>query len=95
MNKLEKELYLEAQPNIIRPVRVFKFLGINIEDNLMWNSHLVEGKDSLLTQLKRRLTALRKCRPYIDFRLSKMLANGLFASKLAYGAELWLGAPSI
>ena len=30
---------------------------------------------------------------YINFQLWKMLANGIYASKLAYSAELWIGAP--
>ena len=91
--EVRKNLYLETQPKNIRPVRYFKFLGITIEDSLLWNAHLVEGKDYLLSRLKTRLTSLRKCRKYIDFQLAKMLANGIFTSKLSYGAELWLGAP--
>ena len=88
-----KDINLETEKKNIRPVRMFKFLGITIEDNLLWNSYLVEGKDSLLCQLKKRLTALRKARKYINFNLCKMLANGIYTSKLAYGAELRIGAP--
>ena len=92
-DKIRQELFLATENKNIRPIRSFKFLGISIEDNLTWNSYLIEGKDSLLSQLKCRLSAIRKIRKYIDFKLCKMLANGLFFSKLTYGSELWLGAP--
>ena len=57
---VRKNLFLVTEAKNIRPVRFFKFLGITIEDNLTWNAYLTEGKESLISQLKKRLNSLRK-----------------------------------
>ena len=54
-----QKLHLKAQPKNIKPIRKFKFLGMQISDNLDWSTHLLEGKLSLKAQLHRRLGALK------------------------------------
>ena len=61
---------------------------------LKWNSFLIEGKESLLAQLKARISALKKISKTASRQMLMKLANGLYMSKLLYGSELWLGAPA-
>ena len=67
---------------------------MNVSDDLKWNKYILEGKAGILSQLKKCVTALSKVRQYTGDKLFKKLSNGIFMSKLLYGAELWAGAPA-
>ena len=49
------------------------------------------NEKSLVKQLGTRLNALRKISKFADFKTRKMLADGLFMSKLVYLIPLWGG----
>lgn len=66
-------------------------LGGNISQNLNWSNHILLNDKSLVKQLGTRLNALRKINKVADFRTRKMLADGLFMSKLVYLIPLWGG----
>ena len=87
------QLYLPTNKKTVYPVKHHKYLGISVSDDLKWNNHITDTKDSLTKQLKTRLNALRKVCPYIDEKLIKQITNEIFASKLGYGLELWAGTP--
>ena len=87
-------LKLKAEPENIKPIQTFKFLGMIVSDDLKWNKTLLEGKLSLVSQLRKRTAALKKNCHYTNDKLFRKLTNGLFLSKLLYGAELWSGAPN-
>ena len=89
----KQQLYLPTPKKNVYPTKHHKYLGIQISDNMKWNNHLVDNKNSLTKQLIKRLNALIKIRPYVDERMIKQLANGLFQSLINYGLELWVGAP--
>ena len=88
------QLYLPTNKKTVYPVKHHKYLGISVSDDLKWNNHITDAKDSLTKQLKTRLNALKKVRPYVDEKLMRQITNGIFASKLGYGLELWAGAPN-
>ena len=91
--KPKETLYLQAQPKNVYTTKNFTFLGIEVEDNLQWNSYIENSKYNLISQLKKRLVALRHLKKYADEKMMKQYANGIFLSKVLYGAELWGGAP--
>ena len=94
-NKTTKETpQLEARPINIKPISSFKFLGMQVSDDLKWNKFLLEGNTSLLAQLKKCTVALGKIRHFSKNNQFRKFSNGLFMSKLLYGAELWTGAPA-
>ena len=91
---IRKQLHLPTDKKTVVPSKSHKYLGITVTDNLKWNNQLIYSKNSLSKQLVTRLSALRKIRPFVRLRLMKQLTNGLFASKVNYGSELWIGAPN-
>jgi hypothetical protein len=78
---------------IVKPVQSIKLLGITISADLLWTKYLLTGKDSLLTQLRTRITMLSKVCKYASKANRIKLANGIFASKLSYCMEAWGTAP--
>ena len=88
-----KQLFLPTEKEDVWPSEHHKYLGIWVSDNLKWNHHLIDAKESLTKQLTTRLSALKKIRPFVSTKLMMQLTNGLFASKINFGAELWIGAP--
>ena len=89
----KQSLNLKALPENVLPSRGFTYLGVDIDETLKWNYFLEDSKNNLISQLKKRLTALRMMKKFANFDLMKKYANGIFLSKLMYGAELWGGAP--
>ena len=77
----------------LKLTRTMTYLGIETKDDLKWNFFIEDSPNNLIKELKKRLTAVRHVRNYIDFYTAKMLINGLFHSKMLYGATLWAGAP--
>ena len=68
-------------------------LGIVVQDNMKLNNWIDKGRESLINQLKTRLSALKKIAPTSNYKLRKNLANGIFQSKLVYGIQVWGTAP--
>ena len=75
----------------IRPSRHEKLLGCVVSDNLKWSEHVRDNKENLLKSLSTRLGALKKIGKVASFETRKMLANGIFMSKLTYLIPLWGG----
>ena len=63
-------------------------LGGVIGKNLKWTEHIMIHKNSLIKKLGVRLKALKKI-TITCFKTRKMLADGLFMSKLIYLIQLW------
>ena len=68
-----------------------KLLGGFIAQNLKWTQHILLNENSLVKQLGKRVVALKKISRVADFKTRKMLADGLFMSKLIYLIPLWGG----
>ena len=61
--------------------------------DLSWIYFLMDGKMSIKNQLTTRLNALRILSKTTKPKIKKMLASGIFMSKIYYWAEIWAGAP--
>ena len=93
-NQTKSIIIIVAQPYNVLPKPTIKFLGVTLSDKLDFKPFLLDGKQNLYNQLKKRISAVKKVRHLIGFQFAKNLATGTFMSKLSYAAEMWGGAPS-
>ena len=75
----------------VKPSVHEKLLGCWVQDNLKWSDHLRDSEDNLMRSLTSRVSALKKVGRLTSFKNRKMLANGIFMSKLSYCIALWGG----
>ena len=75
----------------ITPSAVERLLGAQVHQDMRWREHLLDNKDSLVTSLNQRVGALKKISHASSFKSRKMIANGIFMSKLIYLMPVWMG----
>ena len=85
----DTEDYITIDNNVIRNQNKIKILGTTINSKLNWNSHLLEGQDSLLAQMKQRLNSIKIIAKYISRSFAKQMTNALLLSKLNYNIDIW------
>ena len=73
---------LNTGTKIIEPQENEKLLGGFISSNLQWKENIRDNNKSLFRVLTSRLNALTKICRISDFKTRKMIANGIFISKL-------------
>ena len=83
---------LNVEEAVILPSTNEKLLGAVISQDLKWNAHIRDGKDSLMKQLTSRINGLKKVARNSSFNTRKMVTNGIVLSKLVYLINLWGGA---
>ena len=66
-------------------------LGGILSQNLKWTEHILLNQKFLIKQLGARLAILNKVSRLATFKTRKMIANGIFMSKLIYLIPLWGG----
>ena len=76
---------------IITPSTVERLLGAQVHQDMRWKEHILDHEDSLLKCLNKRVGAIRKISNTASFKTRKMIANGVFISKLIYLMPLWMG----
>ena len=76
---------------VITPSKVERLLGAQVHQDMNWKEHVLENDDSLLKSLNRRAGALKKISSSATFKTRKMIANGIYMSKLIYLMPLWMG----
>ena len=76
---------------IITPSIVERLLGAQVHQDMGWREHILDNEDSLLKCLNKRVGAIRKISHTASFKTRKMIANGIFISKLIYLMPLWMG----
>ena len=74
---------------IVKNVRTIKVLGTIFNQNLNWHDNLLEGTNSLLKQIRRRATSIKRLRFYINMKFMKQLGNALLIGKLSYNLAVW------
>ena len=79
---------LNTGSEIIEPQINEKLLGGFISNDLTWKEHLRDNKKSLFKILTSRINALSKISRISSFKTRKMIANGIFLSKLIYLIQL-------
>ena len=75
----------------IRPSPSEKLLGARIHQDMKWEEHLQDNKESAIKSLSTRLGALKMIGRVGSFKTRKMVGNGIFMSKLTYLIGLWGG----
>ena len=70
-----------------------RLLGINLQNDTSWKSHLQTGEKPLMSALRKRLGALKHLGTQVPKNGRKLLATGLIISKLIYMIPVWGGAP--
>ena len=68
-----------------------RLLGAQVHQDMRWKEHFLDNKDSLVKSLNQRVGAIKQVSKVASFKTRKMLANGLFISKLIYLIPLWIG----
>ena len=76
----------------IKPAESGRLLGANVNQSLKWKQHLLDGDNSLIATLSKRLNALIKLTSRASFKTRLMLANAIFMSVLNYMIVLWGGS---
>ena len=87
----ENSLVLDTQTSRIHSSTAEKLLGGVIHQNLKWGEHILYGDTSLLRSLSSRINALKLISYVASFKTRKMVAEGIFMSKLIYLIEVWGG----
>ena len=73
---------IRTPTDTIRPTSKQKLLGCWVQDNLKWNEQLRDDDESLIKALNKRLNALKRVAYVADFKTRKLIAEGIFKSKL-------------
>ena len=76
----------------IKPSESEKLLGCWLHEDMKFAEHIVNNKESLLYSINQRIGALKLIAKVANFKTRKMIANGIFMSKLIYLIELWGGS---
>jgi hypothetical protein len=66
-----------------------KFLGLTIENNMCWRTHL----DLLLSKLSKISFAIRTIKSYMSQEVLLMVYHAYFHSVLCYGIIFWGNSP--
>ena len=82
---------LNTGNEIIEPDNYETILGGILSNNLKWSEHIRDNKKSLFKCLTTRVNALAKISKISNFKTRKMIANGIFLSKLIYLIQIWGG----
>ena len=69
-----------------------KMLGAWIHQDMKWAEHILNNGESLVKSLNTRVGALKMLAKVSNFRNRKMIADGIFMSKLVYLIPLWGGS---
>ena len=75
----------------VTPSSVERLLGAHIHEDMRWKEHLMTNEDSLIKSLSKRQVAIKKISSVASFKSRKMIANGIFMSKLIYLMPVWAG----
>ena len=59
---------------------------------MKWGEHLQDNDESLIRSLNSRVGALKMVCKVANFKTRKMIADGVFMSKLTYLIALWGGS---
>ena len=89
---LRASVEVDTGPVTKKPAESGRLLGANVTQSLKWKQHLLDGDNSLIATLSKRLNALIKLTSRASFKTRLMLANAIFMSVLNYMIVLWGGS---
>ena len=64
-------------------------MGLTVNSNFLWSSHLDNRKDCLVSKCKRMLSALKFSAGGSKLSIKKRLVDAVMMSRIAYGIQLW------
>ena len=73
------------------PSEVERLLGVNVHQDMKWNENIMNNNKSLMKQLQTRTNALAMVGKVANFKTRKMIADGIWNSKLCYCISLFGG----
>ena len=76
---------------VITPSESERLLGAQVHQNMKWREHILDGENALVKSLNRRVGALKQICQVSSFRTRRMIADGIFISKLIYLMPAWSG----
>ena len=82
---------IRTPSEIIEPSECEKLLGCWLHQDMKFEENILKNQESLLRSLNTRIGALKVVGRVASFRTRKMIANGIFMSKLIYLIALWGG----
>ena len=88
----QENIILEAQNDKgenIKPTNTAKILSITFNKSLIWRDYLETGKEVMVTNLKRKLSALKHVSKFSSYNTRVKLANGCIMSKIIYSIQVW------
>jgi hypothetical protein len=98
MTTMQKRRTVKTNDNIsvtpsstVEPSSTESLLGAEIHLDMRLKQHILEIDNVLVKALNKRQGALQKIQKKASFRSRKLIANGIFMSKLIYLMLLWSG----
>ena len=76
---------------VIKPSETERLLGAEVDQKMKWRKHLLDSENSLVKCLNKRVGALKQICQVSSFKTRKMIADGIFISKLIYLMPAWVG----
>ena len=80
---------IQTDTEEIKPTSTVRLLGCHLQENLKWTQHIRDNEENLMQSLNKRLYAVSKISKISSFKTRKMIANGIFHSKLVYMINVW------
>ena len=81
-----ENITINVDGNIIGKNICEKLLGVNVDYKLKFNEHL----DSILKKAGRKIHALSRILPYMNFEKRRLLMNSFFTSQFNYCPFVWM-----
>ena len=82
---------INTPTSTVIPSSTERLLGAEVHHNLGWREHILDSDNSMVKSLNKRLGALKKVQKMASFKSRKLIAEGIFMSKLIYLMPLWAG----
>ena len=79
----------KLEDNLITDKKITRMLGLNLQNNLMWDGHLSTGKKAVLPGARRQIGMLSKLACNMGFKARLHLMNSLVISRLTYMMCIW------
>ena len=70
---------------VVERVDVFKYLGVVMDVNLNWHSHI----EAAARKISSTIGVLRRVKPYLTIDLSKMVYNAIVLPHFSYCDVIW------
>ena len=84
---------LATEKEVISPSETETLLGFTVHQNLGFGTYLLNGKDSVIGNLGRRIGALKKIAKISSFRTRLSVCTSLVSSRIHYMLPLYCGYP--